>query len=218
LGRGACPCPCGVPTVGARKGIMEIRNVTPAQFEQVVGEISRRMYSGNVVCEWLRGRYQLTPTLLRADGTAFRGRVVVRDSRSPGARRSWSGRRMPAACWHAFRDVVRATLREYPQAIVKTSMARYTYANFEDVYPGTGERNVGSLFQPAYMPDLCDCDHEGDPALGSPMDAAVARIDAANAIEPGRCGWCNASTMGAAAVWCSQVCQESWQAKYPLGV
>lgn len=86
------------------------------------------------------------------------GRLTVESSREAGARRSWSGRRCQAACWHAFRDVVRDLLANHPDAVISTSMARYTADNFEDTYPQTGERNIGSMVQHAYMPDLCDCE------------------------------------------------------------
>lgn len=92
-------------------------------------------------------------------GYGFRGRIVGQASSLPGTRRSWSGRRGPWACWHAYRDTMRAILTEYPHAVITTAHARYEgLSGFEDTYPGTADINVGSKFSPAYMPDLCDCD------------------------------------------------------------
>lgn len=93
------------------------------------------------------------------DGTvALRGRLLPESSRQNGARRSWSGRRVKAACWHAHRDYLRALFAECPDAVIVTALARYTADTFEDVYPSTANRNVGSMLQPAYMDELCECD------------------------------------------------------------
>lgn len=100
--------------------------------------------------------------------TRFRARVTVGetgfqlygkgDELAPGQRRSWSGRRIKAACWHVYRDVLNEVFNINPEANVYTGMAKYKgRKGFEDNYPATGERNIGSMFQPAYMPDLCDC-------------------------------------------------------------
>ena len=85
---------------------MVISGLTVADFEAIVQQVSEQHYDGNVVPEWRKYRAG-APSLLNAKGTRFRGRVVVMDSSGSGARRSWTGRRMPAACWHVFRDVVR---------------------------------------------------------------------------------------------------------------
>jgi hypothetical protein len=88
----------------------------------------------------------------------FQGRLVAVNSRSRAARCSWSGRRLNAACWHAWRDAIRAVLTEYPDAVVKTSQARYDgLRGFEATYPNTAGINIGSLAAPAYMPELCSC-------------------------------------------------------------
>lgn len=128
---------------------MLIRNVTLDQFRALVADVSES-YGGNIVVH---------PDM-RQDGVRvirLTGRILAKSSREAGARRSWSGRRTPAACWHAHRDVYRELFTRYPNATVQTTMARYTAENFEDVYPDTGYRNVGSMVAPAYMPELCDC-------------------------------------------------------------
>lgn len=93
----------------------------------------------------------------------FTGRIVSRTSKDRCARTSWTGRRTNAACWHAWRDAIRAILTEYPHAVVTTSQARYEgLEGFEDTYPGTAHNNIGSMMQPAFMPELCSCgDWEG---------------------------------------------------------
>ena len=94
---------------------------------------------------------------LGANDYGFRGRVIATASRVHGSRHSWSGRATRAACWHAYRDAIRAVLTEYPHAVVTTAMARYEgLAGFESVYPQTAYRNVGSMLQPVSMVELCD--------------------------------------------------------------
>ena len=96
---------------------------------------------------------------LGQNGYGFRGRIIARDSRGSQARRSASGRHGPYACWHAYRDALRAVFKVYPHAVVTTALARYNGSDgFESVYPETANKNVGSMVNPAYMTELCDCD------------------------------------------------------------
>lgn len=131
---------------------MEIRGkgVSFARVCEIVAEVSK-VYDGNVIVH---------PDAHPAgEGDyGFAGRLRCVSSDGPGARRSWSGRRTPSACWHAYRDVLKAVFAEYPHATARTAMARYTGADFESQYPRTADHNIGSMMQPAYMPDLCECD------------------------------------------------------------
>lgn len=208
---------------------MEIRGLTRDDFARVVTTVSEREYDGNLR---LASR---SPALLNQAGTRFRERVTVASSRGPGARRSASGRRLAVACWHVFRDVVRATLAEHQAAEFRTRLATYTVETFESVYPATGYTNQGSAFQPVQLMKMCECDGN-DPsdwcrpfvarpqpcALPMPDDdtepdsAVLERIDASLAIEAGKCGWCGRDTGGTAMLWCSSEHQESWQARYAL--
>jgi hypothetical protein len=96
--------------------------------------------------------------LYYGSGKGYRGRVIAESSRVRGARRSWSGRRTNAACWHAYRDCMYAVFAIDPNAVIVTAMARYDgLAGFEKNYPETANHNIGSMVQHAYMPDLCEC-------------------------------------------------------------
>lgn len=134
---------------------MIFTHVTPDQVHDVTRSISEQLYDGNVVVEWVKNP-RMAPNLLNTKGTRFRGRIVVFDSRGSGARRSWSGRHGPWACWHVFRDVLEEVIGRYG-ANVTTGRARYTPATWYDRYPGTGTVNMGSVWQPARLVDLCDC-------------------------------------------------------------
>lgn len=141
---------------------MIVSGVHYLDVDAIIIHIGTARYMDNLVPSWRRGFSGAglagrTPTLLNQYGTRWRGTIGVYSSRQPGARRSWSGRRLAAPCWHVYRDVIREILRE-PGRRVTTSMARYTSENFEDLYPATGHVNIGSRMEPRKMPDLCECD------------------------------------------------------------
>jgi hypothetical protein len=116
--------------------------------------------------------YELEFSFTSGHDGCFRGRIIPTSSRSHGARRSWTGRRIKAACWHAHRDVLLALFLDHPEARVFTSMASYVgVEGFKATYPDTAYRNIGSELQPAFMPDLCECD--GGLALPVPQRSSV---------------------------------------------
>lgn len=136
---------------------MDIRGkgVTHTRVKEIISAVGEN-YDGNIVVH-----QDSKP--LGVNDYGFRGRVVARKSRTHGARESWSGRATVAACWHAYRDAIRAVLTEFPHAVVTTSLARYEgLAGFEAQYPRTADKNIGSMVQPAYMPDLCSGPCRGD--------------------------------------------------------
>lgn len=133
---------------------MEMRNVTMDQFEQAVANANVN-YGGNLAVH--PDAHEMGTRIPKVVG-----RLWVNDSRANGARTSWQGRHTRAACWHAFRDVIREIFKLSPDAVVITGLARYTAQNFESVYVETAYTNVGSLFQPSYMPDNCVGDCAGD--------------------------------------------------------
>lgn len=138
---------------------MQITGITPELFTQIVARVGAKHYEHN-----------LDPQVTSVQSAKrFRARVVCYESgaRLPhlngmsaaGARRSWSGRRLNAACWHAYRDVLIGIFDANPDARVYTALASYKgKADFEAKYPATGYQNIGSMVQPAYMPDLCACE------------------------------------------------------------
>lgn len=152
---------------------MEISGVPFRTFHAIVDNISRDRYNGNITV------HQDAKDLHGARKPRMRGRLTVISSREAGARRSWTGRRMPAACWHAYRDVLAEMFQRFPDATVRTSMATYKgKAGFLAQYPGTAHRNVGSAISPAYMPDLCDCADDGaDVDSNSTTSEILAQAD-----------------------------------------
>jgi hypothetical protein len=209
---------------------MEIKGITSDDFAEIVHRVSRAQYDGNITVNDPR------PAPMNRWGLRFRQRVIATSSCGAGARRSASGRRMPCACWHVFRDVVRATLVQVPAATFRMSLAYYTSDNFESTYPATGYVNVGSMFAPATLPELCECNDvdNGRPAERAPERMPVPRQtpvamrptpkvwaaerDQVLAIAAHECAWCGGVTEGDVFAWCGQECQGLWQDKYGAGL
>lgn len=130
--------------------------LTLDRIRDITGEVSEARYAGNVTLA--RGAHTVRHT---RNGLTVSLRTVVRDSREAGARRSGSGRRMPAACWHATRDVLAAMFDADPDAVVTTAMARYDGRDgFHRTFPGTADHNVGSMIAPASIEEMCECPGE----------------------------------------------------------
>lgn len=134
---------------------MDIRGVSFADVKRIVERVSRDTYAGNVIVH--HDAYAL-------HDKAFRGRITVKEGKAGkgvaiGARTSASGRRGPYACWHVVRDVLTALFNEYPEARVKTGIAKYEGRDgFLSEYPKTRFRNVGSMAFHVHMPELCECE------------------------------------------------------------
>lgn len=76
-------------------------------------------------------------------------------------RYSHTGRRVAAVCWHGHRDFFRALFLLAPLAVVTTcrnGKTRYDSETFEDVFPETGNGNIGSMFEPCAYRDACKCE------------------------------------------------------------
>lgn len=135
---------------------MIFTGITPDEVAAITAQVSGQYYDGNPVVEWVKNP-RMAPNLLNQKGTRFRGRIVVYDSHGAGSRTSWSGRHGPWACWHVFRDVLQVVIMARG-ANVTTGMARYTPETWEERYPRTGTKNIGSYARPVSMLDLCNCE------------------------------------------------------------
>lgn len=73
-------------------------------------------------------------------------------------------RRVAAVCWHGHRDFFRALFALAPRAVVSVSARMngepvvYTAENFETTFHETGDRNIGSMFEPCAFRDACICE------------------------------------------------------------
>jgi hypothetical protein len=119
------------------------------EFREITDRVSKDQYDGNVIVQ-----------AAHATGPRrFTGRLAVTWSRGPGARRSWTGRHIPAACAHAYRDVLAAVFDAYPDATMRTPMGVYRgRQGFRQNYPEPGWQYVGSIRSPLAVREPCDCD------------------------------------------------------------
>jgi hypothetical protein len=147
---------------------MLITGVTLENFRAYASSVSSVLYNGNVIIAG--DSHDMPPTGTpgheNRDGSInrpqCRARLAVTDSRGPGSRTSASGRHGPYACWHSYRNVLRAVFERWPHATVTSGHGwRVTYRGedgFRELYPGTGRVNIGGYASPVTMPELCNCE------------------------------------------------------------
>jgi hypothetical protein len=98
-------------------------------------------------------------------GRAVRFRLALAPDKLYQRRAPITRRRVPAVCWHGHEAFFRALFAVAPGARVQTAFLRgnppgdrfYTAENFDRLYLSTGNRNVGSQFQPCLMRAACEC-------------------------------------------------------------
>ena len=128
---------------------MKVWGTTIEAVTTDVQRVSKERYGGNL-------RFKREP---EKDGRSVSFTLTVKDSRAKGARRSNTGRRIAAACWHCNRDVMLTIFTGNPDARVKTAIADYKgFGDFVDKYPATGRTNVGSQADPMDFEDACNCE------------------------------------------------------------
>lgn len=94
----------------------------------------------------------------RAGRNKYRVTLTVEDSRGPGSRKSNTGRRISAACWHVHGHFIDNVLLVDPNAKIDTAFN--TIETVADNWKG-GERNIGSMMNPLSYADACDCKERG---------------------------------------------------------
>ncbi len=106
-----------------------------------------------------KGRVE--PYNMRQDGRAVALRLVPHNARAPFARRSASGRRMRALCYHGFRDAILALFNVGGTSRIQSVAGDWrTVEAFRNDLGRLREHNVGSQADPAYMWELCDCEED----------------------------------------------------------
>lgn len=134
---------------------MIITGISTTELRDVVRKLNAGEYNGNIVVE--------NAESLNGSGTRISVKLGTADSRAHGSRRASSGRHGKWLCWHGFRDVFRAVMAVNPTAVVRSGIAVYKGAEgFESTYPDTAYKNVGSMVDPSYMPELCVGSCAGD--------------------------------------------------------
>lgn len=102
--------------------------------------------------------------------------ITVKDSSGPGSRVSVHGRRISAACWHAYGVFMSSLPRVNPSTGARVQIVSspgFVGAGRRVVSPGDQwlDWQAGSIFYPAYMSELCDCGY----STGSQLQSALSR-------------------------------------------
>lgn len=126
---------------------MKVWGIDAETLETIKNNVSRE-YGGNV--RWKR--------IPEPTGKAISFTLTVVSSHGDGSRRSNEGRKIAAACWHVHRDLFERIFSENPDARIKTAMADYKgEKDFSYKYPETGNTNVGSIANPLFADEACNC-------------------------------------------------------------
>jgi hypothetical protein len=130
---------------------MIIRNATAEQLYKAVRQTAED-YEGNV-------RFKNGPDPVNQKGTGHRLTLTVHASSKPGGRRSNTGRKIAAACWHVHREFMRHLYDIAPEAVIQSALATYRgVQDFEETFEATGDGNIGSAFEPQAMRTACECE------------------------------------------------------------
>lgn len=116
---------------------MIFKNCTKDQMLQALAKVNER-YTNNI-------RFKRWPEPI---GRRLRATLTVISSRSPGGRRSHTGRRITAACWHVHGWFFEALFCIEPKTVIES------YGNCINAHGGNWQdRNIGSIM----YSEACDC-------------------------------------------------------------
>lgn len=120
---------------------MIVRNVTRQQVIDAVNATSE-----NILLD------------IQPEGKGWRFTLRPRSTKGQYARRSYTGRRVNAVCYHGHYIVMQWLFRDAPDAILISTHARYNGAgDFYRLAEGVGDVNIGSMMQPMSYREACDC-------------------------------------------------------------
>jgi hypothetical protein len=135
---------------------MQVWNVSADCIGHVVAAVSSANYDGNLI-------FKRLPEMV---GRSVSFTLTVQRAANPGGRRSHTGRKVCAACWHCHRDVMAAIMAIVPKARIKTAQADYRgREDFNDKFESTGYNNCGSMMEPLDYRDSCECEDSPDDAV-----------------------------------------------------
>lgn len=122
---------------------MKAKHADSTQMNQALSKVNER-YQGNIAFE----RFE-------PNGRSVVFTLRVKSSREPGARRSFQGRRMAKACWHAHGHFFEALLAINPEVVI---ISKGGPGSTVDKYSGNwSDCNIGSQCQPLMFSQACDC-------------------------------------------------------------
>ena len=123
---------------------MELRKTNLKELEKAM-ELLNQIFQGNITFN------RLTP--VNQKGDAFNVTLRVKDSRGAGARRGYTGRRLINACYHVHGYFFQILFMLNPQIQIKSLNNNISEHNIWGF-----DRNIGSIMNPLYLSDACNCD------------------------------------------------------------
>ncbi len=115
---------------------MKVRKATEEDLRKAL-ELTNKEFDGNVIFN-------------RLDFPTFT--LKVKDSKGKGARRGDSGRRLINACWHVHGTFFDKLFEVNPDAYVISQGNKITASEGNWV-----DRNIGSMMNPLYYSEACEC-------------------------------------------------------------
>ncbi len=121
----------------------------------IVSDISSTHFDGNL-------RFDREPDQISKSRLAFTLRVG--SSRGAGARRSYQGRRMVSACFHAYSMVIERILNSGARRITsaRTTFTPADLTMWGGILEREGAKNIGSMMEPMAYGNACECGEQSD--------------------------------------------------------
>jgi hypothetical protein len=129
---------------------MQIRNVSESDLIKAL-EIVNRIYDNNITFNALES--------LNYARNRWRVTLRVESSKKAGHRVGFTGRRLISACWHVHGDFFDALLEINPNAVIITQLSRI-YKENGKTYGNWTDKNIGSIIQPLYYSEACECHND----------------------------------------------------------
>lgn len=126
---------------------MIISNVSQQDIEQALETVNKQ-YNNNIMFNNFTRRSNT--------GKSWIVTIRAKDSKAPGARTSWNGRRTVAACWHAY-GIFMDALPKHARIFKHLGMNIDRTHNWTSPGDPWQDFNVGSIAYPRFISDLCEC-------------------------------------------------------------
>ena len=132
---------------------MKLYNVPLHELRAALSSVSC-LYEGNLIFNRLEQRRNHVIFTLRVLRSGAPGHRLGFSRTSKGNRR-----RLTAACWHAHRDLLALVFERFPCVKLVSAVATYRGRDdFESNHGFTGYNNIGSVMEPLYHHNACECD------------------------------------------------------------
>ena len=101
---------------------------------------------------------------VRPEGRGFRFRLGLLEVNGQPGQKHWRRlnhtltRKVNAVCWHGHKSFMDAIYQLSLETVIITAFARYDgYQDFLDKFQDTYYHKIGSMVQPCYYGDACEC-------------------------------------------------------------